>query len=41
MEVWQKLTETDFSDPINLIPFLTVVALILFLVALFSDRPPE
>ncbi|WP_456428633.1 hypothetical protein [Nitratifractor sp.] len=38
---WQELHSLDFSDPINLLPLLMLFAVILFLVALFSDQPPD
>ncbi|WP_456457142.1 hypothetical protein [Nitratifractor sp.] len=41
IKTWNELLALDFSDPINLLPLLMLLAVILFLVALFSDQPPD
>ncbi len=41
IKVWNELLTLDFSDPINLLPLLMLLSVILFLVALFSDQPPD
>ena len=41
IKAWHELSTLDFSDPVNLLPFLMLLAVILFLIALFSDQPPD
>ncbi len=41
MEKINQLLETDFSDPMNLIPLLMLIAIALYFIAIFADRPPE
>ena len=41
MEKINQLLKTDFSDPMNLIPLLMIIAIALYFIAIFADRPPE
>ncbi|WP_456432997.1 hypothetical protein [Nitratifractor sp.] len=40
-EKLQRMLEIDLTDPINLIPVLMVLAIALYFIAIFADRPPE
>lgn len=41
MEKINELLKVDLSDPINFIPVLMLLAVALYIIALFADRPPE
>jgi len=41
MHLIETMLQRDFSDPINLVPFLMVLAIVLYFIAIFLDQPPE
>jgi hypothetical protein len=41
MQWIEAILKADFSDPINLLPLLMAASVIIFLLALFLDQPPE
>ena len=41
MHLIETMLQRDFSDPINLVPILMLLAIALYFIAIFSDRPPQ
>ncbi len=41
MNLIETMLKQDFTDPINLVPFLMLIAIVLYFVAIFADRPPQ
>ncbi len=41
METIREILEMDFTDPYNLIPLLLVATILIYLIAIFLDQPPQ
>jgi len=41
MKKINELLQIDLGDPVNLIPLLLIATIIIYAIAIFSDRPPE